>query len=281
MRESEGEMQSVKSAERSRAETRPQKRTWVWDSNYGVGHFLRQLSLTCRSGKFQFICFYSRNSFQAARHTSDMCICVCVCVCASVHMCACVRARIYSVHYCMQLYKHERQRLWSERTDNSVSDCSFDTSTCGTSGLGHHTQICFHSISDQEPNSHLLKSFTIPQQWVTCLVIQADFGHMDRLLLFFQSFNGFCFLVFGICHLIFLSLNHSHTRKKKSLVYLVQSLLTFLLFSSLEREASIYFLNGPFPSVDGADGSCHGNWCQLRQWGEWTGWWLLELQRRR
>lgn len=159
-------MQSVKSAERSRAETRPQKRIWVWDSNYGVEHFLRQLSLTCRSSKFQFICFYSCNSFQAARHTSDMCICVCVCMCVreSTYVCMCEGTYIF----CPLLYAVIQARTAATviraNGQQIVSDCSFDTSTCGTSGLGHDTQICFHSISDQEPNSHFLKSFIIPEQ---------------------------------------------------------------------------------------------------------------------
>lgn len=161
-------MQSVKSAERSSAATRLQKKLWIWDSNYSVEHFLHQLSLTYYSSKFQFICFYFHNSFQAACHTSGMClygfVCACVHMCACVRECMCVCCPLFDIIAFIQA--QTAATVIRANVQWIVSDLfwSVDTSRCRTSGRGHQAQLCFHSISDQQPNSHFLKSFIMPQQ---------------------------------------------------------------------------------------------------------------------
>lgn len=183
-------MQSVKSAERSSAATRLQKKLWIWDSNYSLEHFLHQLSLTYYSSKFQFICFYFHNSFQAACHTSGMCLCGFVCVC--VHMCACVRECVYTVHYCMHLYKHKQQPLWSERTYSGL--CQIYSGVLIQADAKHLDVV----IKPSYVSTPSLISSQIHISWnhLSCLnseslalllsgIIQADFGHMDRILLFF------------------------------------------------------------------------------------------------
>lgn len=147
-----------------------------------------------------------------------MCLCERLDVYVRAYICACVRACVYAVHYSVHLCKYKQQPLWSQWTDSGL--CQICSAMLIQADAEHLDLV----ITYQQPNLHLLKSFIILYQWVTCLVIvQYDSSRLWE-----------------------------HRRNA------AWNLLTFVFFSSLEKDHLFFFFEWLFPV-------CSWCWWQLPQ----------------
>lgn len=190
-------MQSVNSAERSRAATRPQKKTWIWDSNYRVIITLINYHSPIQVSSNSFVYISTRVS--RLRVSLQACVHVRLCVHMCVHMGVCVRACVC----CPLLYVFiQTQPLWSERTD--IGLCQICSAVLIQADAEHldlvitHRYVSTPSLIGSQIHiswNHLQYPNNESLALLLSGMIQADFGHLDRILLFFQSFDTFLFLV--------------------------------------------------------------------------------------